>query len=141
MNTNCRQLQAFIIFILLTVDICCFCYNLKTEENVESYIKDLTEKFETDASHSRFFGIIEPPQVPTIGRRQTFLLPKILLWSPQEQFPGVCMLNCPTHKEVSLKPWKWTNCLSESNSRRPRLIHDLFGNVLLVQRIYLCSQN
>ena len=50
------------------------------------------------------------------------------------------MLKCPTHKETALKPWKWTNCLGESNSSRPRLVNDLLGNVLLVPRIYLCSQ-
>lgn len=141
MNLNCRRLRASIIFILLRVDVCCFCYNLKNKENVESYIKDLTDKFEKDASDSLLFGIIETPAVSMTGRRQAFLLPKIFLWSPQEQYPAVCMLKCPMHKDVSLKPWKWTNCLGESNSRRPRLIHDLFGNVLLIQRIYLCSQN
>ena len=141
MNLNCRRLRASIIFILLTVDVCCFCYNLKNKENVESYIKDLTDKFEKDASDSLLFGIIKTPAVSMTGRRQAFLLPKIFLWSPQEQYPAVCMLKCPMHKDVSLKPWKWTNCLGESNSRRPRLIHDLFGNILLIQRIYLCSQN
>lgn len=127
------------IFILLTVDVLCFCYNLKKEENFESYIKDLTDKFEKDRSDSVFFCIIEPP-VSTAGRRQTFFLSKIFLWSPQEQYSAVCMLKCPMHKETALKPWKWTNCLSESNSRRPRLVDYLFGNVLLVQRVYLCSQ-
>ena len=141
MNVNCRQSRAFMIFILLTVDVCCFCYNLKNKENVESYIKELTDKFEKDASDSLFFGIVEPPAMSTTGRRHAFLLPKIFLWSPQEQNPTVCMLKCPTHKEASLKPWKWTDCLAESNNRRPRLIRDLFGNILLVQRIYLCSHN
>ena len=31
--------------------------------------------------------------------------------------------------------------MGESNGRRPRLVHDLFGNVLLVRRICLCYQN
>lgn len=75
----------------------------------------------------RFFGIIEP-LVSAIGSlRQTILLPKTLLWSPQEQYPTVCMLKCPTRREVPLQPWKWTNCMGESNGRRPRLVHDSFG--------------
>ena len=127
------------IFILLIVDVLCFCYHLKNEENVGSYIKGLTEKFGKDAGDTVFFGIIEPP-VLTARRRQAFLFPKIFLWSPQEQHSAVCMLKCPTHKETALKPWKWTNCLGESNSSRPRLVNYLLGNVLLVQRIYLCSQ-
>lgn len=89
----------------------------------------------------RFFGIIEP-LVSAIGSlRQTILLPKTLVWSPQEQYPTVCMLKCPTRIEVPLQPWKWTNSMGESNGRRPRLVHDLFGNVLLVRRICLCYQN
>ena len=74
----------------MNVCCCCFCYNLKNEENVESY-KDLIDKFEKDASDSLVFGIIEPP-VSMTGRRQAFLLPKIFLWSPQEQYSAVRML-------------------------------------------------
>ena len=83
MIVNFPQSQAFMIFIFPTVDVLCFRYNLKQEENVESYIKDLTDKFEKDASDSVFFYIIEPP-VSTAGRRQALFLPKIFLWSPQE---------------------------------------------------------
>ena len=72
------------IFILLIVDVLCFCYHLKNEENVESYIKDLTDKFGKDAGDTVFFGIIELPVLT--AERQAFLLPKIVLWSPQEQF-------------------------------------------------------
>ena len=114
------------IFILLIVDVLCFYYHLKNEDNVESYIKDLTDKFGKDAGDTVFSGIIEPP-VLTAGRRQALSLPKIFLWSPQEQHSAVCMLKCPMHKETALKPWKWTNCLGESNSSRPRLVNDLFG--------------
>ena len=59
------------IFILLIVDVLCFCYHLKNEENVESYIKDLTDKFGKDAGNTVFFGIIEPP-VLTAGRLSYF---------------------------------------------------------------------
>ena len=55
MIVNFPQLQAFMIFILLIVDVLCFCYHLKNEENVESYIKDLTEKFGKDAGDTVFF--------------------------------------------------------------------------------------
>lgn len=121
MNFKCRQSYAFMTFIFLLMHIRCFCYNVKNKKDIELYIKDLTDKFEKDTSDSRFIGIIEPP-VSAIGRlRKTILLPKTFLWSPQEQYPAVCMLKCPTHKEDPLKPWKWTNCMDESNGRRPRL--------------------
>ena len=104
MIVNFPQSQAFMIFIFPTVDVLCFRYNLKQEENVESYIKDLTDKFEKDASDSVFFCIIEP-HVSTAGRRQAFFLPKFFLWTPQEKYSAVCLLKCPTHKETALKPW------------------------------------
>ena len=83
----------------------CFCYNVKNKKDIELYVKDLTDKFEKDTSDSRFIGIIETPVSAIGGLRQTILLPKTFLCSPQEQYPAVCMLKCPTHKEVPLKPW------------------------------------
>ena len=49
-------------------------------------------------------------------------------------------MKCPIHTDVVLRPWQWTKNLNGNKEKRPRLIYDLFGNIILVQRIYLCAQ-
>ena len=63
-------------------------------------------------------------------------MPKIFIWSPQEQFPD-CKITCPVHK-CPLIQKKFTSETGKQD-RMPRLIFDLFGNVLLVERIYKCN--
>lgn len=111
MNLNCPQSQAFMIFILLTVDVCCFCYNLKNEENVESYIKDLIEN-------------LKRMQVIRLSLVSSNLQFQRLEEGRLSYFPK---FSCGVHKSsilqfVCLKPWKWTNCLGKNYSRRLRLI-------------------
>ena len=113
-------------------------YNLKNTKDIESHIKELTESFDKDASDPRFSSIIIPPAV-MMGRRQV-VFPKVFLWSPHERYSAICKPKCPTHKHVALTPWQWTTSLDSDKGKRPRLIYDLFGNILLVQRIYLCCQ-
>ena len=55
--------------------------------------------------------------------------------SEQYDFP----MKCPVHRTV-LRPWRWTSDFSGNKGKRPRLIYDLFGNIILVQRMYLCVQ-
>ena len=57
----------------------------------------------------------------------------------QEQYVS-CTMKCPIHSSVVLKPWQWTKNLEGNKEKRPRLIYDLFGNIILVHRIYLCQQ-
>jgi len=48
-----------------------------------------------------------------------------------------CKITCPVHK-CPLIPKKFTSKTGKQD-RMPRLIFDLFGNILLVQRIYKCN--
>lgn len=114
-------------------------YNLNNAEDVAKYLQELTDMFNKDPRSPQFYNVVHPPASP-IGKTQGgFLLPKVLLWSPQEQY-NACTLKCPIHTDVVLRPWQWTNNLNGDKEKRPRLIYDLFGNIILVQRIYLCMQ-
>ena len=62
----------------------------------------------------------------------------MIIWSPIEQFPNInftcpkCSMNCTILSSIA-----WTNGCS--SKYQPRLIHDVNSNVLLLSRIYLCS--
>ena len=47
---------------------------------------------------------------------------------------------CPIHRCL-LKPRFFTDQLSKVSARNPRLVYDLRGNGLLVQRMYVCNYN
>ena len=114
-------------------------YNLNNAEEVEKYINNLTDMFEKDPASTQFCDVVHPSASVAGKVQRDFLLPKVLLWSPQEQHAAGTM-KCPIHTDVILRPWQWTNNLDGNKEQRPRLIYDLFGNIILVQRIYLCQQ-
>ena len=48
-------------------------------------------------------------------------------------------LECPVHKKAILKPWQWAKEVCKKQKQKTaRLVYNLHGNVLLVQRIYVC---
>ena len=107
---------------------------LVNEDSLNSYLGMILEEFQKNPTDGKFLNIINPPLNGAV--KSDFFMPKIFIWSPQEQFLG-CTLRCPVHK-CTLQPWKFTS-EAGTKDRKPRLIFDLFGNVLLVQRIYLCK--
>ena len=107
---------------------------LVNENSLNSYLRMMLEEFRKNPTDGKFLNIINPPLKGAM--KSDFFMPKIFIWSPQEQFLE-CTLRCPVHK-CSLQPWKFTS-EAGTKDRKPRLIFDLFGNVLLVQRIYLCK--
>ena len=113
--------------------------NLNNAKEVAKYIQKLTDMFDKDPASAQFYDIVHPPASVAGKTQGGFLLPKVLLWSPQEQY-AVCTMKCPIHTDVVLRPWQWTKNLNGNKEKRPRLIYDLFGNIILVQRIYLCAQ-
>ena len=111
-------------------------YNLSNAKEVTKYINKLTGNFEKDPASTQFCDVVHPPASVAGKTQRDFLLPKVLLWSPQEQH-AACSLKCPIHTDVVLRPWQWTNSLDGNKEKRPRLIYDLFGNIILVQ----CTEN
>ena len=83
----------------------------------------------------KFSSVIHPPFPMHTSSKSEFFFPKVLIWSPQEHF-GMPM-KCPVHGN-KLLPLKWTNTLSGVRDHHARLVHDIQGNIILVQRIYYC---
>lgn len=123
--------------VILLVQLC-YGFDFDNKKEVEKYLKEIIENFEEDPTNARFHSVLLPP---TLFRRKTqeeVLMPKVLLWSPQEQFG--CNIICPVHKSP-LRPWQWhTDLVTGNKEKRPRMVYDLFGNILSVQRIYICIQ-
>lgn len=57
---------------------------------------------------------------------------------PQEQFK--VSINCPEHG-CTLKPVDWTSNVSGKGGHVGRLVYDFMGNVILIQRMYLCTNS
>lgn len=126
--------QAFIILLLISQS---FGVQLHNADKVEAYINKLIDDFEKTPRDYKFSSIITPPLTLDGLLNSEFFLPKVLLWSPQEHFGFE--IKCPIHG-TSLRPLKWTNTVSgKKDNSEARLIYDIQGNVILVQRLYQCT--
>lgn len=127
------DMQVF-IFLLLMV------YNssgvlLNNAADVELYIDTITKEFQEKPQDSKFSSVIHPPFPSAVSSKTEYFMPKVLIWSPQEHF-GIQM-KCPVH-DKNLLPLKWTNTVSGRKDSDARLVYDIQGNIILVQRIYYC---
>jgi hypothetical protein len=111
---------------------------LDDAEEVECYIDQLIGEFEEKPEDVKFSSTIHPPLPPTGSSKAKYFFPTIFLWSPQEHFK--LKLKCPIHC-CHLRPSRWTKAVSGNMAHNARLIYDLHGNVILVQRIYQCDGN
>lgn len=70
------------------------------------------------------------------------IIPNVILWSPCEQF-SLVMFSCPKcsdhNIEARLSPIDWTN--GQTSPRLPRLIYSIDSNILLISRVYRCSND
>lgn len=108
------------------------------DEEVQSYINALAAEFDKNPRDSKFTSIITPPVCLTASRKGKFLLPKVFIWSPCEQFADL-KIECPAHNGVMLKPWQWAKDVrNKQRGKVPRMVYDLYGNVILIQKIYVC---
>ena len=124
------------VFILLVVHHS-YGVLLNNAANVECYLSKLIKEFEEKPRDFKFSSIIHPP-LPrdfSASSKADYFYPKVLIWSPQEHF-GIEM-KCPVHNK-NLPPLKWTKTVSGNKDCDARLIYDLHGNIILVQRIYYC---
>lgn len=112
-----------------------FGIQLNDADEVERYINKLIEEFQGTPQDFKFSSVIHPPFPRNESTKGEFFLPKVLIWSPQEHF-GVQM-KCPVHGN-NLRPLKWTNTVSGKKDHDARLVYDIQGNIILVQRIYYC---
>ena len=97
-----------------------------------------SDTFQKDPTSTQFYDVVHSPASVAGKTQGGFLLPKVLLWSPQDEYVS-CPIKCAIHSNVVLKPWQWTKNPNRNKDKRPRLIYDLLGNIL-VQRIYLYQQ-
>jgi hypothetical protein len=63
------------------------------------------------------------------------VLPKVFIWCPISHYQ--LKLLCPVHN-TELVCKQWTSVLSKESHWNPRLVYDLGGNVIFVQRCYEC---
>lgn len=125
---------------LLVVSFSCLCclgrstrYN--NPDVVQEYIIQVVKEFQKEPRHSRFSGVIQPPQIPMSSfQRAQFFLPKLFIWSPQEQYE--CRIKCTLHR-CNVRETFLTDRIID-DKRSPRMIYDMGGNVLLIQRVYRC---
>ena len=129
--TGCSSFL-FGVLILLSVAGFTAPVNLQNEE-VQSYINSLVAEFDHNPRDSKFSSIIYPPLRLTISRKSNFLLPKVLICSPCEQFE--LKLECPIHKGITLKPWRWAKeVTNKQKGESARMAYDLYGNIIMVQK-------
>ena len=102
---------------------------------VDAYVKKLIVEFKNDPRSRRYDNVISPPRFG--DGYQDFLLPKVFIWCPMHHY-GLDIL-CPLHN-LPLKAGFFTDELQRKGPRNPRLVYDLRGNVLLIQRLYICPQ-
>ena len=105
-------------------------------DHTQNYVDAIIQQFEEDSQRFSHCPFIYPPLPPPGSPKEAYFRPKLMIWSPQEQF-GIA-IKCPEHGN-ELRPYQWTNDVSGKGGETPRLISDVMGNVILVQRIYICA--
>lgn len=115
-----------LLFITIFTHSCCIHLSEKEHEILEKVITEY-ESNPTNPLYHRIFI--------SSGEDRAFL-PKILIWDPIVQFSREIV--CPLHKCV-LRCGRLTTELRKVSGSNPRLVYDIGGNIILVQRNYLCS--
>ena len=125
-------------FILITVLILPYTSDAITllNDDAQKYVDNVIKQFEEDSQRFNHCPIVYPPLPPPGSPKEDYFRPKLMLWSPQEQF-GI-VIQCPLHGH-ELRPYQWTSDISGKGGEMARLVYDLMENVILIQRIYLCS--
>ena len=103
------------------------------EKQAAIYVKNLVDEFKENPASRRFDNIIPPPR--TGKNIEDFFYPNIFIWCPTDHY-GVEVM-CPEHG-CFLKTGCFTDEVEMKSPRNPRIGYDLFGNVLVIQRHYIC---
>lgn len=138
--------REFLQIFLALVSACSTVSAITLDSDVEDYVKKIIREFDQDSRSCRFDNVIEPPVFPmerseqarTHWKKKDFFLPRIYLWCPVAHFGSI--LRCPEHGAI-LEIGEWTNVLTKNSCyRNPRLVYAIGGNIILIQRVYVCRQ-
>ena len=124
------------VIVVSVVSHAAFGVTLYNGESAQTYMHGLIKHFEKDSQYFKHCPIIHPPLPPPGSSKEDFFLPKVMLLSTQEQFK--VFIKCPEHG-CKLKPVDWASDVSGKGGQVARLVYDFMGNVILIQRIYLCT--
>ena len=104
------------------------------DPRVGKYVKLLVAEFMEKPTSTRFNHVVLPPRNGlTLA---DYLCPKVFIWCPVAHYN--VEIKCPLHN-CPLKPGMFTDEVQKKSPRNPRLVYDLRGNVILIQRMYLCQ--
>ena len=92
----------------------------------------ILKQYEENPQDARFEHIVQSPL------EKSFLFPKVFIWCPVTRFK--LELECPIH-HVPLKLGRWMTNLATESSDNPRMVYDIGGNILFVQRHYCCGRH
>lgn len=123
----CLPLLAFLVFNVQSTD------SIQFDSRVAEYVSDLVKQFTKNPTASRFDHVICPPRIG--GSLVEFFYPKIFIWCPIEHYR--LEVNCPLHN-CPLKLSFFTDEVDKTSPRNPRFVYDVRGNMLLIQRMYIC---
>ena len=104
---------------------------IQLEKQAAIYINNLVDEFKENPASRCFDNIIPPPR--TGKNIEDFFYPKIFIWCSIDHYGLEVM--CPVHV---LKTGCFTDEVEKKSPRNPRIAYDLFGNVLVIQRHYIC---
>lgn len=128
--------------VLRCLQLAFFLLHVKSSDSIQlgpraaNYVSQLVNEFRANPTASQFDHVICP------SRRGedpvNFFYPKIFIWCPIDHY-GL-KINCPLHGSP-LTPGFFTDEVGKKSPRNPRLVYDLRGNLLLIQRmLYLPLQ-
>jgi hypothetical protein len=100
------------------------------DKDAHNALQRVIVEFKYDPENPRFDHVI----LTSIS--DCMILPKIFIWCPIQHYK--LKLLCPIHN-VGLQCKKWLSELEKESRWNPRLVYDLGGNVIFVQRSYECT--
>ena len=118
-------IQVFILFCyLITLN-----GGVYINEDAENVLRRVLDEFDRDPENYRYDHVI------LTSNLDSKFLPKIFVWCPIRHYK--LNLLCPIHN-CELQCKQWTSVLAKESHWNPRLVYDLGGNVIFVQRYYEC---
>lgn len=107
-------------------------HSISLNDEAEELLMSILKEYEENPQDPRFEHVVQTPL------EKCHLFPKVFIWCPVTRFK--LELQCPVH-QVPLKLGRWMTNLRAESSDNPRLVYDIGGNILLVQRHYSCGKH